>query len=95
MSEIIVITGSTNRFGKEIYELAQKMRDNGEFVIDDSMFHLLPEEVGRREFMKRILDAKRLLIYNKDGYIGYHTNIEISIASVIGIEVDYYFGKEE
>ena len=93
--EIIVITGSSNKFGKEIYALAESMRKSGKYVIDDSQFHLLPEPIGRREFMKRILDADILLVYNKNGYIGYHTKLEITMAEVIGIKVEYLFPIEK
>lgn len=93
--EIVVITGSSRKFGKEIYALAESMRKSGEFVIDDSQFHLLPETIGRREFIKRICDADRLLVYNKNGYIGFHTNLEITLAKVIGVEVEFLFPNDK
>ena len=92
--EIIVITGSSNRFGKEIYALAESMRKQGKFVVDDSRFHLLPEHIGRREFMKRILDCDTLLVYNKNGYIGFHTKLEITMAEVTGKRVEYHFEQK-
>ena len=93
--EIIVITGSSHRFGKEIYKLAESMRQSGKYVIDDSRFHLLSESIGRREFIKRICGADKLLVYNKNGYIGFHTKLEITIAEVIGIEIEFLFKKED
>jgi hypothetical protein len=93
--EIIVITGSTKRFGREIYALAESMRKEGKFVIDDSQFHLLPEHIGRREFIKRICDADKLLVYNKNGYIGFHTRLEITLAKVIGVNVEFIFPRGE
>lgn len=93
--EIIVITGSSNKFGAEIYKLAKSMRESGKFVIDDSMFHLLPEEIGRCEFMKCILGCDRLLVFNKEGYIGFHTRLEITMAEVTGKVIEYLFPKEE
>jgi len=95
LGQIIVITGSTKRFGTEIYALAESMRRKGEFVIDDSQFHLLPEHIGRREFIKRICDADRLLVYNKNGYIGFHTRLEITLARVIGVDVEFLFPRGE
>ena len=93
INKFVVITGSTNKFSKEIYELSQQLRDQGVYVIDDSRFHLLPEEIGRREFMKRILDSDMLLVYNKDQYIGLHTKLEISLAEVAGIRIEYIFDE--
>jgi len=92
--EILVITGSSRRFGPEIHALAESMRKSGKFVIDDSHFHILVEEKGRRQFIRQICDADRLLVYNKDGYIGYHTNLEIKLAEAIGVQVAYLFPQK-
>jgi len=93
--KITVITGSSNKYGAEIYAVANFHRNNGEFIIDDSQYHLLPENIGRKEFIKRILDCDKLLVYNKNGYIGFHTKLEIMIAEVIGVKIQYLFNKNK
>ena len=87
----IVITGSSNKFAREIYEYAEKLRKEGNYVVDDEAFHVLPENEGRCEFIKRICDCDKLLVFNKEGYIGFHTQFEIILAEIIGKEVEYIF----
>lgn len=91
--EIIVITGSTKRFKKDIYELAKRMIQSGKTVIIDSHFHNLTEHRGRKQFLRMILDADKLLVYNKGGYIGFHTCFEVILAKMAGIRVRYHFGR--
>jgi len=90
--ELVVITGSSNRFGEEIYALAEELKFKwGTTIIVDSMFHKLSEPKARKQFMRTILDADKLIVYNKDGYIGFHTNFEIVLALIAGIEIEYWF----
>ncbi len=89
--ELIVITGSSNKFGEEIYQLAGEMKAEGRTVIVDSMFHKLSELRARKQFMRTILDADTLLVYNKDGYIGFHTKFETLMALIAGIRIKYHF----
>ena len=90
-NELIVITGSSNRFRIEIKELYDEMIADGKSVVIDSIFHNLTERRGRKQFMRTILDADILLVYNKDGYIGFHTCLEVVMAEVAGIKVEYHF----
>ena len=90
-NEVIVITGSSNRFAEEIETLANEMKADGKTVIIDSVFHGLTESRGRKQFMRMILDADRLIVYNKDNYIGFHTCLEIATAIEAGIRIQYYY----
>lgn len=91
IKEVIVITGSSNKFSKEISELAELMRGSGHTIIIDSMFHSLEEDRGRKLFMVNILQADVLIVYNEDGYIGFHTCLEIVLAKTAGIKILYFF----
>lgn len=89
--ELVVITGSSNKFGKEIYALAEKLRKEGKTVIVDSIFHSMPEWKSRRQFIKMILDADTLLVFNKNGYVGFHTRFEALLAEMCGVKVKHLF----
>lgn len=91
---IIVVTGSKARFAQEMEEVVSDLRASGICAIMDSTFSPLKECYGRKQFMRTILDAATLIVYNKGGYIGFHTLLEIVLAEVAGIEVEYWFEKE-
>jgi hypothetical protein len=89
--ELVVITGSSKRFSREIYALAEKLRKEGKTVIVDFIFHNLPEWKSRRQFIRAILDADKLMVFNMDGYIGFHSHFEATLAEMCGVKVEYLF----
>lgn len=92
--EIVTVCGST-RFHKEMNEYALDMTKKG-FLVLYPMF--AKEEIAdlegyRKELeeqhKQRIQMADLVFVFNKDGYIGQHTQEEIDFAMRIDKEIDY------
>jgi len=94
MKTTIVISGSLKRFGKEIEVLGNELRDKGYFVYYpevkslrlknfDSLNEIIKRDTAKGitlEYFEYIRRADVMFVYNKDGYSGNSTTLEIGFA---------------
>jgi hypothetical protein len=92
--EIITVIGST-RFREEIQEYALKETTNGNIILSapfakEEIENLeeIREELEEQHFRKIII-ADKILVYNKNGYLGESSILELNFAYRIGKKIEY------
>ncbi len=100
ISQTILISGSM-RFKQEMTDFSNKLKDLGyQKVIEPSDVEYIQENnlIGKAQnhliFSKLIKLANLLLIYNKEGYIGVSTAMEIQMAIDSKVPVVFLFEPE-
>jgi len=104
-----VTISSSNRFAKEALEFAEKLRELGVTVFTPHFYtyhHVSLEEVNdhnkrylamglTHDHFQKIRKGDTTFIFNKDGYIGNSTTLELGYAVALGKTVYALSDKDE